>query len=198
MIRFFNIFCKLKHNNYFVKDLFLNFIRDFSPDKIPLLNHPCPFCGTKKPTWTYHNSYKRYLISYENNSVVINTVVIPRAMCSSCKHTHAILPEIIVPHSSYSLVFILTVLKEYFAKVNIVKICENYQISTSTLYLWKNLFLMHKRLWLGILENIYQDSMVFLSSIPNRETSQELSYFFNQTGYSFLQGISKTAHFSSA
>jgi hypothetical protein len=51
---------------------------------------------------------------------------------------------------------------------------------------------------LGILENMYQDALTFLSSLPTLDTSSDLSLFFLQNGHSFLQGITKTAHFSSA
>lgn len=173
-------------------------MNDFTSDKIPFIKLSCPHCGAKRPYWSYHDSYDRYLISYENKTVITDIVSITRIKCSSCKHTHALLPEIIVPYSSHGLLFILAVMREYFSKVKISDICEKYQISVATLYSWKKIFLIHKQLWFGILENIYQDSMLFLYSIPNSGTSQKLSEFFLQTGYSFLQGIIKTAYFSSA
>jgi hypothetical protein len=198
MIRFFTIFRKLKLNNFSVKDVFLQFMEDFSEDKIPFTKLTCPACGAKNPAWCYHDSYERYLISYENKTSITYTINVTRIICSSCEHTHAILPEIIIPHTSYSLLFILTVLKEYFSKKKVEKICDKYQISTSTLYSWKKLFLIHKKLWLGILEDMYQDEVTFLRAIPNPNTSKYLSDFFLKTGYSFLQGVTKTAYFNSA
>ncbi len=166
---------------------------NYTSDKLPFLDLVCPFCGAKHPTWSYHDSYTRYLISYENRCPVSYIIDITRIICSSCKHTHAILPEIIIPHSSYSLIFVLSVLKDYFNKMPVKQVCEKYQISVSMLYGWKHLFLLHKKLWLGILEDIYQNSLKFLSSIPNLNTSTDLSEFFLQNNYSFLQGITKTA-----
>jgi hypothetical protein len=197
MIRLFTVFCKLNFNTLTAKDLFLDSMKDFSLDKIPFIKHACPCCGAKNPVWAYHDSYKRYLVSYENISTIIYTIYITRIICSSCNHTHAILPEIIIPYGSYSLIFILNVLKDYFSKMKIQEICEKYQISASMLYRWKQLFLIHKKLWLGILENIYQDSIAFLSIIPAPDSSKNLSCFFLQIGHSFLQGRTKTAHFSS-
>jgi len=198
MIRLFRVFCKLNFKTLSAKDLFLYSMKGFSSDKLIFLKLTCPHCGAKHPAWSCHDSYKRYLISYENEITTTHIIDITRILCSSCKHTHAILPEIIVPYGSYSLTFILSVLKDYFSKMTVKTLCEKYQISVSLLYDWKRLFLMHKKLWLGILENIYQNSIIFLSSIPNFDTSNDLSIFFLINSHSFLQSIRKTAQFSSA
>lgn len=174
-------------------------MQDFSIEKFPSLELPCPFCGAKHPEWSYHDSYKRYLISFEMGTTITYDIDTTRIICSSCKHTHAILPEIIIPYSSYSLIFVLSVLRDYYlSHMTVQLLCDKYQISPSTLYTWKRLFAIHKKLWLGILEDIYQSSIDFLSSIPSINTSADLSSFFEHQGYSFLQGVSKTAHFSSA
>jgi len=198
MIRLFTVFCKLNFNVLSAKDIFLESMEEFTSDKLPLLDLTCPYCGAKHPNWTYHDSYTRYLISYENQCTVTYTIDITRIICSSCKHTHAILPEIIIPYSSYSLIFVLSVLKDYFSKMTVKNICKKYQISVSMLYVWKQLFLLHKKLWLGILEDIYKNSLEFLSSMPNFNTSNDLSNFFMQNNHSFLQRIRKTAHFNSS
>ena len=198
MIRLFTVFCKLNFNILSAKSLFLESMKDFMQDKLPFLKLACPYCGANHPTWTYHDSYFRYLISYENQESVTYTINITRIVCSSCNHAHAILPEIIIPYSSYSLIFVLRVLKDYFSKMPIKEICEKYQISTSQLYGWKQLFLHHKKLWLGVLENIYLYSLEFLSLIPIFNTSNDLRQFFAQNGHSFLQGITKTALLNSS
>jgi transposase len=112
----------------------LKSMEEFAPANLPFLKLPCPYCGAKNPGWSYHDSYKRYLISFENNQLKIEEINITRIICSSCKHTHAVLPEIIIPYSSYSLLFVLSVLKDYFSEMSITNICEKYQISPSTLY----------------------------------------------------------------
>ncbi|WP_088188889.1 DUF6431 domain-containing protein [Desulfosporosinus sp. FKA] len=198
MIRLFNIFCKLNFKTLSANHLFLWAMKDFSEEKIPLLKLACPNCGAKHPVWAYHDSYKRYLISYENQSITTDILDITRIICSSCKSTHAILPEIIIPFSSYSLLFILSVLNDYFrSSETVASLCMKYQISVSTLYEWKRLFLIHKKLWLGILEDIYQESIEFLSSMPDINTSEQLHTFFSNVHSSFLQGRTQTAHFNS-
>lgn len=162
---------------------------------IPFLKLPCPNCGAKHPTWAYHDSYERCLISYENNSIITDIIDITRIICSSCNGTHAILPEVIIPFRSYSLLFVLSALKDYFTPgITVAALCDKYQISISTLYEWKHLFNTHKKLWLGILEDIYQKSLDFLSSILNSNSSDGLEAFFSNNKISFLQGRKRTAH----
>lgn len=198
MIRLFTVFCKLNFKTLFAKQIFLSIMKDFMEDKIPFLKLACPNCGAKHPVWAYHDSYERYLISYESNTIVTDIIEITRIRCSSCNGTHAILPEIIIPFSSYSLLFVLSVLKEYYMPGNTVAfLCKKYQISASTLYDWKRLFLVHKQLWFGVVENLYQNSLDFLSSIPDIHTSDRLYDFFSSNNISFLQGRTKTARIDS-
>lgn len=193
MIRLFSVFGKLNFKTLSIKQIFLAAMEDFSAGTLL-----CPNCGAKHPIWTYHDSYERYLISYENGSIITNIIDITRIICSSCNSTHAVLPEIIIPYSSYSLLFVLSVLKDYFMpNTTISSLCEKYDISVSTLYKWKRLFLLHKQLWLGIIENIYQDALEFLSSIPEINSSKAFHDFFSRNNFSFLQRGSKTACFNS-
>lgn len=172
---------------------------DFSIEKLSSLVITCPFCGAKHPKWTIHGVYSRYLISFEKGAPITYTISVSRLLCSSCGHTHAILPEIIIPYGSYSLIFVLTVLRDYYlSHITVHMLCEKYQISPSTLYAWKRLFLIHKQLWLGVLQNISQSSLDFLSSFPSHYTSAALELFFLNHASSFLQGVSKTTAFSSA
>ncbi|HBK52428.1 DUF6431 domain-containing protein, partial [Syntrophomonas wolfei] len=71
-------------------------------------------------------------------------VIIIRYKCDSCGHTHALLPEFLIPYRSYSLLFILAVLKDYC--LTIEKISEKYGIAASTIYTWKALFLKNKKI----------------------------------------------------
>ena len=199
MIRVFTIFCKLNLKKLSAEALFEVAIQEFSLDKLFSLQLPCPICGAKHPHWSYHSSYKRYLISFENESTIVHRITVPRLICSSCSHTHAILPEIIIPYSSYSLLLILSVLRDYYlSHMTVQLLCDKYQISTSTLYAWKKLFLIHKKLWLGILQDISQTPISFLSSMTSLKLSFDLELFFQSHEQSFLQGISKTALINSA
>lgn len=199
MIRLFTVFCKVNFKNKLTaKDLFLDFMNEYTKDKIPFIKLACPACGAKRPKWSFHDTYPRYLIAYETQGTVEDTIEITRIACSSCKHTHAILPEIIIPYSPYSLLFILSVLKDYFSGMKVMDICEKYEINTSMLYKWKKLLLCHKKLWLGILEDLSHKELDFLSGIPNFNTSNSLHNFFLQNRYSFLQGKRRKAHYNTS
>lgn len=174
-------------------------MQGFSKEKLPNLVLPCPHCGAKHPKWTVMASYSRDLISYENGSTVTYSITVIRIICSSCGHTHAILPEIIIPYSSYSLIFILMVLRDYYlTHMTVQALCNKYMIATSTLYAWKRLFQIHKRLWLGILVDAATSALDFLATLPTAGTSDDLAVFFLSHAQSFLQGVTKTAYFSSA
>lgn len=199
MIRAFTVFCKLNFIKLSAKEMFTEAMLDFSKDKLPTLVLPCPSCGAKHPYWSEFASYERDLISFEKGSPVTYTITVSRIICSSCGHTHAILPEIIIPYGSYSLIFILTVLRDYYlSHMTVQALCDKYMIATSTLYAWKRLFQIHKKLWFGILEDATTKPLIFLSSLPSLTTSDDLAIFFQNHAQSFLQGVTKTAHFSSA
>lgn len=101
----------------------------------------CPVCASRR-NCVPHGGYTRSLIEYEGGKVVYGRVQIRRVRCGSCGHTHAILPDHIVPYSTYSLQFILQVLAEYFLGLRTVEqLCRRYAISASMLYQWKALFL---------------------------------------------------------
>jgi len=96
----------------------------------------------------------RSAIDYEKGRVVYRKIEVKRVRCGSCGHTHAVLPDWIIPYSTYSLQFILRVLAAYYLGSKTVEgLCQQYAISASMLYEWKRLFLEHKEMWLGVLED---------------------------------------------
>ena len=148
----------------------------------------CPCCNTKYPDWKRHSEYNRYLVSYENGCVISYQITVTRYQCSSCGHTHAILPESIIPYSCYSFLFIIAVMRDYFSKsLTVTDICDKYSISVSTLYSWKKLFLDHKKLWLGLLEDACISSVKFVDSIFKGALLYSLDEFFQISGKSFMQ-----------
>ena len=176
MIRVFHLFCKINSKNLSAEDLFNKFMAEFDPRK-----HSCPWCNTKSPDWKYHADYERWLISFEGGVTVTYRLEILRYKCPSCGHTHAILPESIIPYQSYSFLFIIAVMRDYYTRIlTVVNICDKYNISTSTLYSWKELFLRHKKLWLGLLEDAYTSSLDFLDSFYDGSFQYDLQDFFQR------------------
>ena len=123
------IFIKLKFLNTSDQELYDRAVSNFMPSK-----QPCPVCGAVG-RFRKINSYKRYMISSNGSSRVETTLSIHRFLCESCGHTHALLPDILIPYGSYSLRFILTVLLGYLKRsCPVVKFCEKWHIAVSTLY----------------------------------------------------------------
>lgn len=193
MIRVFELFCKLNVINLSAEDLFLQ-----SMAKVHLHDHKCPFCSAEHPDWKKHAVYERYLISFESGRNISYLITIVRYKCSSCGHTHAILPEFVIPYQSYSLLFILSVMRNYYiGSLTVADICEKYDIAVSTLYSWKELFLRHKKVWLGLLDDACTSSLQFLDCLFINHL-RTLKEFFIMAGVSFLQGPShiKKAYFA--
>lgn len=88
-------------------ELYQAYTKKINPSKFP-----CPICRTKNPDWKKHAAYERYIISFENGKSINYLVVIIRYKCDSCGHTHALLPEFLIPYRSYSILFILSVLNK--------------------------------------------------------------------------------------
>ena len=77
-------------------------------------------------------------------------------------------------------------LRDYFLRtVCVEELCRRAGISVSSLYRWKALFLTHKALWLGILEDLAVAEGTFLSGMDG----SFLQGFFRRFLFSFLQPL---------
>lgn len=113
-------------------------------------------------------------------------LLIPRVVCGSCCHSHAFLPDVLIPFSSYSLRFILTVLVEYLGRsCTVAALCEKWQLAISTLYSWIHLFLDHFNAFFDILDHILWITEEALTAVMDYE--QFPAVFFARFGFSFLQ-----------
>jgi hypothetical protein len=151
---------------------------------------PCPGCGAKGHL-TWHDEYSHHLTDYYDNKLQEGSVAIRMVSCSSCKekHTHSVLPDLFVPHMSYSIVFVMLVLRACLLRTESVKaVCARFGISVSTYYRWKKRYCTHKSLYLDKIEKfIYrkdphlkrQGCRICFTSFPHD--------FYNRFGFSFLQ-----------
>ena len=180
MIRPFTVFCKL--NQVAFSD------REWLEKETGSLSHTdgdCPVCHAHACLSPFA-AYTRYLVEWEDSHPVTHEVTVQRYLCSSCGHTHALLSSALVPYSSYSLRFILLVLRDYFlGRACVQKVCGRAGISVSTLYRWKALFLKHKALWLGVLEDLAGPQGSFLESMDGIF----LRSFYQTFRFSFLQRL---------
>ena len=145
----------------------------------------CPACGARG-CCSPHASYTRWMISIRHGVRAEYILTIKRVICASCGCTHALLPDVLIPYGSYSLRFILHVLRAYLNRNGTVAaLCGRFSIAVSTLYAWIDLFNEHTNLWLSVLERISRVSLQILDFFENIDT---LPFsFFRRYGFSFLQ-----------
>ena len=157
----------------------------------------CPYCHSTGNCKT-HATYQRSIIDIIHGKPVYQEIRISRIICESCGHTHAILPDTIIPYSQYGIFFILRVLGEYFVHVKTVAaLCETYSITASMLYRWRDLFLLNRSVWLSVLELAEQSPRDFIWFLCLKESFSDFSTaFFRLTGFSFLQSHANPAALS--
>ena len=179
------IFSKLKNLKITDQELYDIAVSSFNPSK-----HVCPICGAVG-RFRLIQPYERYMISTCGSCRVETILSIRRFQCESCGHTHALLPDVLIPYGSYSLRFILTILSGYLKRsCPIVDFCRHWNIAVSTLYEWIHLFIDQYNAWCGILDRILWVSIAALSSVSGAIAFP--SEFSMRFGFSFLRGRAAT------
>jgi hypothetical protein len=105
MIRLFLKLCKcfgtIKYKNDY--QLYMSFYNN-------AFSHlsTCPNCGS--PTFSFHKdgNYDRNFICREDGKTICHIIQVHCVECDSCGHSHALLPSVIIPHSSFGLHFVIT------------------------------------------------------------------------------------------
>lgn len=189
MIREKVIFSKLNQLQISDQQLFDMAVAGFSPESCT-----CPECGAVGCLAEFR-SYERHLISVSNGKRIDTSITVPRFLCCSCGHTHAVLPDVLIPYGSYSLRFILAVILEYLDRTcTVASLCEQWSISISTLYDWIHLFIDQYNAWCEVLERIRWVSRDAIGSVSSIAAFPHA--FFSRFNFSFLQGrrTSLTVH----
>jgi len=138
-----------------------------------------------------HGYYKRRFIDYCNGKITADSISVLRVVCKTCGHTHAVLPDIIVPYTQYTIRFICRVVSEKLTIASTVEaVCEKFEITTKTLYRFLNIYKEHKALWLGSLKAKETPHARFLSFIGStyKRFSDFMSAFSGRFVFSFMQG----------
>lgn len=182
MIRKNLINCNLIREKRSSKSIFDASVKELHPER-----EVCPVCR-KKGDCRIHSYYRRYIIDFIGGTVCVRSIRVPRVKCS-CGHTHAILPDPIIPYDSYSLFFILRVITEYCMRLRTVSaLCERFSITPSMLYRWLKLYSDHRREWQGVLKATSQPMLDSLKELILIKPFCDLAHsFFRSTGRSFLQ-----------
>jgi len=151
------------------------------------INGICPRCGAKGKFKSY-GDYSRSLVSVTSGKVTSSNIRPHRYQCVSCSTTHALLPDIIIPHSPYSLRFKLEVLTAYYKRdITVETICNNYGIAVSTIYAWMKRLLEHKELLLGVLVSLREPALAFLLGLfESISLSDRLRDFYRRHGFIFF------------
>ncbi len=124
-------FCKIFRIKTSSKSLFDSYMERFQPEQ-----ETCPICGSTG-TATSITTTGRSIIDFKAGRQEKSDLCILRVFCDSRRHSHAVLPDIIIPYSSYSLFFVLRLLGEYFAGLfTIEQLCERYDISQNQFFKW--------------------------------------------------------------
>ena len=182
MIRKNLLFIKMSNIKSSSKILFDRYMQKFMPER-----ETCPVCGARG-CCHIHAYYDRTVTDFISGRKITFSICIMRVICDSCHHTHAILPDHIIPYGTHGLFFVLSVLSDHFFRLDsIAGICEKYDISEKLFYKWKGLFLKHKKLWLGDLLNNITSAESFMESLIHESYSGFVSKFISTFTFSFLQ-----------
>lgn len=183
MIRKNLLLCKIIRIKTSSKSLFDSYMALFRPEL-----ETCPICGSTG-NCHIHDYYGRSIIDFKSGRQKKSDLCVLRVFCDSCNHAHAILPDIIIPYSSYSLFFVLRILGEYFSDLyTIEQLCERYGISRNQLFKWLALFRSHKQEWLGLLSDAEVSDFSFLKILTSVDSFSSFSMeFIRRSSHSFLQ-----------
>lgn len=144
----------------------------------------CPVCGAVgrcRPI----GAYKRMMITVVDGMRSEMELEVPRVRCDSCRHTHSLISDVLVPYGSYTLRFILYVLNAYLRRREpVAQLCERWAISISTLYGWIHLFIEQHNIWFRALDRIAWVTTAALSRIE--DISAFPVAFFERFRFSFL------------
>ena len=183
MIRKNALLCKLIRIKTSSKFLFDSFMAKFKPEL-----ETCPICGSTG-NCHIHAYYGRSIVDLKGGHPVKSDLCVLRVICDSCGHAHAILPDLIIPYSRYSLFFILRLLGEYFSGLYSVEhLCERFGLTTDQLYRWLALWKVHKQEWLGVLPDAEVSNTCFLQQLVSTGSYSSFAMAFVQRfRISFLQ-----------
>jgi transposase-like protein len=184
MIRLFSALCKTLLEHFSDLNIF-----EESADIYVHHDKGCPRCGATGKLSPYGGYFRWLVFRWKRKNTDIR-VWVRRFKCEACGATHALLPDILVPYSIYSLNFKLTVLIAYFERdCTVEAICAEYGIAVSTLYEWLKRLTAHKDLMIGVMMSRKTRGLEFLRElVSSDDLSESLSSFSGKHGFSFMQG----------
>ena len=92
-----NNFGEKSLNNFNSYNDRFSYIQSLMPDISCLHKNVCPFCHAKNKLIKYGSYHRNFSILY-GNSIENYYIRVNRVLCKSCLHTHALLPNFIIPY----------------------------------------------------------------------------------------------------
>lgn len=194
MIRLFLHICKTFHK---IKHLDDHTVYSLIQGSSPSMPFSCPSCHAPSPAFRHNGSYERHLVCYSGGSVCDRMVTVRSFLCSSCGHSHALLPSLIIPYSPYSPSFLISLL---YARItrrfpSVASLCAHFDISESTYYRIRRRFILDSKAFLDALSSLLDACSLTETLSPIKLSASldpalfhnALSLFFLSTGHSFLQ-----------
>lgn len=109
-----------------------SYIQSLMPDITAIDRNICPCCHAKNKLIKY-GQYERNISILENNEVNYYRVSVQRIMCKSCGHTHALLPNFIVPYKIMAL-FSIAEIVQRATVTSAYKLAEIINLSVQMIY----------------------------------------------------------------
>lgn len=194
MILLFLHICKTFHK---IKNLDEHTLYSLMEDVCFSMAQGCPSCHAPASSFYRNGSYQRHLVCYSKGCVCDRRITVRSCLCTSCRHSHALLPSLIIPYSSFSLGFLISLLYARATRKfpSVTSLCKHFDISESTYYRIKKRFTSDSKALMDAIRTLLAalDLMTpttfigTLASIDPLTLHESLSLFFLSTGHSFLQ-----------
>lgn len=166
-------------------------------------DYVCPYCGAKR-SFVRHGTYQRHSISFIEDWPLEERLCVLRLKCTSCKHTHAILPFDIIPFSIYCAMARLNICaKVYLQGIAIQKLCEKCHLSYQVIYGFIKqfkamlhslvLFLRQENLWNASRSPSFKETLELILKAPSMVTLFQ-KYLYHHRRPLFLNRKSSSSY----
>lgn len=109
-----------------------SYIQSLMPDITDIYRNVCPCCHAKEKLIKY-GTYERNISILIDNDIENYRVSIQRVICTSCNHTHALLPNFIVPYKIMAIFSIAQIVKRASIS-SAYKLAETINLSVQMIY----------------------------------------------------------------
>ena len=109
-----------------------SYIQSLMPDITDIDRNICPYCHAKRKLIKY-GTYERNISILIDNEVENYRVSVQRVICNSCNHTHALLPNFIVPYKIMTIFSIAQIVKRVSIS-SAYKLAEAINLSVQMIY----------------------------------------------------------------